>query len=282
MSSNTSEVFQYTGNGQRAPKDVVSVVFHPSVAKAEDRAFLFCKSLRQVVLNEGLETIGGCSFPKCETLERITLPSTVTEIGSNAFNCCSNLKEVVLNDGLETIGGYAFANCRSLESITLPSSVVEIGSMAFRNCFRLSEVVCSERLPEIKSFTFDGCLALERFTFPNISSRLDSIIQAGQVGVQNKIQQYMNRSIIEWRRGSTIYIPMEITRRDGWALVQQHVHQIIKWIKYYEMKEATTLFELALWKARIDLVDDTTPFDRDLCRVEVPGPVKDSILQCLL
>jgi len=45
------------------------------------------------------------------------------------------------------------------------------------------------------------------------------------------------------------------------------------------MKEATTLFELALWKTKIDQVGDIDPYDRDACRVEVPGPVKDSILQ---
>ena len=55
--------------------------------------------------------------------------------------------------------------------------------------------------------------------------------------------------------------------------MKQRVDQIVKWIKYDEMKEATTLFELALWKAKIDLVDET-PFERDACRVDVPGPVK--------
>ena len=54
-------------------------------------------------------------------------------------------------------------------------------------------------------------------------------------------------------------------------------------VKYYEMKEATTLFELALWKAKTNQVeDDIDPIDRDSFRVvEVPGPVKDAIMQYL-
>ena len=48
------------------------------------------------------------------------------------------------------------------------------------------------------------------------------------------------------------------------------------------MKEATTLFELALWKAKIDQVEDGIyEHGRDLCRVEVPGPVKDTIISFL-
>jgi len=132
---------------------------------------------------------------------------------------------------------------------------------------------------------------LERITFPNLSSRLEDIIQAGQVHIQNKIQRctHINRSYIEWRRGGTIYISADVARRicrrDEWYLVKrtkEQLHHIVNWIKYYEMKEATSLFELALWKSKIDQVDDDIcASDRDTCRIEVPGPVKDSILQYL-
>ena len=47
----------------------------------------------------------------------------------------------------------------------------------------------------------------------------------------------------------------------------------------YEMKERTTLLELALWKARIDQADDADDIKRDAYRIEVPGPVKNIILQ---
>ena len=52
-------------------------------------------------------------------------------------------------------------------------------------------------------------------------------------------------------------------------------------IRYYEMKEASTLFELALWKARIDDADISNTTNREACRVEVPGPVKDTLIHYL-
>jgi len=246
-------------------------------------AFNSCSNLKEVVLNEGLQKIGNISFPLCRSLESIAIPSTVTSISEDSFWGCNRLKEVILNDGLEKIERQAFSKCKSLESITLPSSLVEIGKEAFINCIRLRELVCSGGFPKIESSAFSGCSALYRITFPNLSSRLDNIIRAGQVDAQNMIQFYMNRGIIEWERGGTIYIPMEVTRsRDGLGIVQQHVRHIVNRIKYYEMKEATTLFGLALWKAKIDQVEDSTDsHDRDACRIEVPGPVKDTILQYL-
>lgn len=65
--------------------------------------------------------------------------------------------------------------------------------------------------------------------------------------------------------------------------MKQDINRLNKLIIYYEMKEATTLSELAFWKATID-TDDVivNPTSRCPChRIEVPGPVKDTILHYL-
>ena len=77
-------VFLYTGDECSVPEDVISVRF-----------------------KEGLQTIEDEAFRDCSSLESITLPSTVTEIGIYAFYGCSNLREVAFNDGLQTIGASA-------------------------------------------------------------------------------------------------------------------------------------------------------------------------------
>ena len=113
-----SAVFEYTGNGQSVPKNVVSVRFHPSVVSIDDGAFEYCCThLREVVLNDGLKNIGDNAFRGC-SLDSITIPSTVVEIGTDAFQNCGKLKEVVFNEGhfgLQSIGDRAFYDCRSLE-----------------------------------------------------------------------------------------------------------------------------------------------------------------------
>lgn len=62
MSNNTSdEVFQYTGS-ETVPKNVTIVHFHCSVVNLEDETFSVCTKLREVVLNNGLQTIGAGAF----------------------------------------------------------------------------------------------------------------------------------------------------------------------------------------------------------------------------
>ena len=62
MDNRETSVFEYTGVGCSVPKDITSVRF-----------------------NDGLQKIGTSTFIDCTSLESITLPPTVTEIGSESF-----------------------------------------------------------------------------------------------------------------------------------------------------------------------------------------------------
>ena len=90
-----------------------------------------CSTLVEVVLNDGLQRIGGSAFARCISLIRIDIPPSVTVIDDFAFSYCTALEEVVLHEGLKTIGGSAFIGCRSLIHIVIPRSVTAIGENAF-------------------------------------------------------------------------------------------------------------------------------------------------------
>ncbi|MGC7185986.1 leucine-rich repeat protein [Metamycoplasma hominis] len=64
---------------------------------------------------------------------KVTIPSSIKEIGDSAFLGCQNLKEVILNEELEKIGDYAFWDCSKLEEVVLNKSLKEIGDNAFEN-----------------------------------------------------------------------------------------------------------------------------------------------------
>ena len=93
-------------------------------------------------------------------------------------------------------------------------------------------------------------------------------------------------SEVKWRAGELV-IPTVRQRVGPLGRLQtiarvdkEKLSKVEGLISYYEIKEATTLFELALWKARIDQAVDEVDY-RDAHRIEVPGPVKDTILQYL-
>ena len=116
-------VFDYTGTEEREDitKEVTIVRFHSSVTEVRQNMFAECEQLNKVVLNEGLQKIGGGAFSYCSKLENINLPSSLIEIDSNVFEDCEELKKVVLNEGLQKIGYGSFYGCRKLEHITIPS-----------------------------------------------------------------------------------------------------------------------------------------------------------------
>jgi len=149
----------------------------------------------------------------------------------------------------------------------------------------LREVIIVNDKVQIGETSFVGCTSLERFKFPNLSTRLDNVIQAGQRDIETKLD---NIPAVEWRSGelSIPSVHQEIIDDDGWEEMsvevdEEKLDKVKGLIAYYEVKEATTLFELALWNAKMNQVHDTSLSNREPCRVEVPGPVKDTILQYL-
>ncbi|MCD8373140.1 MAG: leucine-rich repeat protein [Clostridia bacterium] len=75
------------------------------------------------------------------------IPTTLTTVkitgGSilyGAFYNCTKLTSVTLPSSVTSIGSYAFHGCTSFASITIPDSVTSIGNYAFYNCTALTEI----------------------------------------------------------------------------------------------------------------------------------------------
>ena len=116
------------------------------------------------------------AFMQNETLQKVTIPATVTEIGEMAFGMCMslqeiivadsntsfcvengilyninktrlltapiglNLTEIVIQNGVTQIDSGAFVYSMSLKSVTIPASVTQIGVMSFGMCIALEEI----------------------------------------------------------------------------------------------------------------------------------------------
>lgn len=53
------------------------------------------KYLKNITLNEGLESLGQASFSRCTNLERIDIPVSVEKLGYGVFSGCTSLKQIV-------------------------------------------------------------------------------------------------------------------------------------------------------------------------------------------
>lgn len=62
--------------------------------KISNMSFNGCENLTEVIIEEGVESIGGDCFTGCDNLEKVTIPSTVKKIDTNSFGLCGKLTDV--------------------------------------------------------------------------------------------------------------------------------------------------------------------------------------------
>ena len=119
---------------------------------------MFCESrFTEIIISEGVTSIGAQSFYQLSDVESIFLPSTITHIDYQAFLGCTgeltaycdipsavapeygaffraNFSRITLEDGVTSIGDYAFYQCSGVSSVTIANSVQSIGLEAFLGC----------------------------------------------------------------------------------------------------------------------------------------------------
>ena len=123
--------------------------------------FSIREQIENVVISEGITTIGKCAFYYCSSLTTITIPNSVTTIRGHAFSYCSSLTSITIPESVTSIGRLGFCSCSKLASIHIPKNVKEIGQRAFAGCSNLSTITVDENNEYFKSvdnvlFTKDG------------------------------------------------------------------------------------------------------------------------------
>ena len=99
--------------------------------------------ITEIVVNNGVNSIGKNAFYECRNLTSITIPGSVSSIGQSAFVNCSSLTSVTLPNSIISIGWGAFNGCTSLTSVTIPDGLTNLGHFAFANCSSLMSINAS-------------------------------------------------------------------------------------------------------------------------------------------
>jgi len=150
----------------------------------------------------------------------VTIPASVTTIGSQAFGVCSNLVALIVDGSnpnysstngvlfnknqtsliqypggktgiytilntITSITEYAFYNCSNLTGVTIPSSVTAIGAFGFSGCSGLTALTIPSLITSINYWAFSYCTGLQTLTIPNtVTSILDNAF-VGCTGLTN-------------------------------------------------------------------------------------------------
>ncbi|MBO5790808.1 MAG: leucine-rich repeat domain-containing protein, partial [Clostridia bacterium] len=145
-------------------------------------AFSGCVNISSVTIPSSVTTIGTQAFFGT-SLSSIIVPKNVISIGNGAFAGCANLASIAVEEGntsyksvdnnLYTISGnnllqYAVANSQT--TFTVPDGVVQISSYSFFGCLALESVTLAESVMGIGSYAFGGCENLTAVTFKHMSN----------------------------------------------------------------------------------------------------------------
>ena len=138
------------------------------------------QSIKKIVINEGITSIGICSFSGCSEAASVSLPSTVTSLGRYSFYSCSKLAEVNLPGGLTSVDAYAF-QFTGLTSVNIPASVKEIGEYAFGCCHGLTTVTFGKQssLTTIHNNAFNFSENLTTIDLPDTVTTFESEVFNG-------------------------------------------------------------------------------------------------------
>lgn len=180
---------------------LINVAIGSGAIELGAKAFYQCTGLTKVFLGSydrdaedelggsSLESIGNSAFNGCSSLKSITIPATVTTVGSYAFlgsglyqnasrevyagNWLVGCKDdggygsVTIREGTVGIANYAFYLCKTVTEVTIPDSVKTIGRSAFYDCTNLSKVRLPSNLEVIEDYTFYRCTALQLPVLPD-------------------------------------------------------------------------------------------------------------------
>ena len=193
----------------------------------------------------------------------------VIEVEEYAFHHCYALSDLEF-DKLEIIGDYAFYCCKSLRSINLPS-IRRVDRSAFSHCTALTDVMFGKDLERIEALALRGCTALRRIVIPlkdNLIidyysiSGCENLVRVDTLfgGIHETISSLHMES---WRDEMQQKIDginqalLNIPVNEKSEVIQQWITRVLGRMEHYKtehqiiLKEATTLLELALWKANL-------------------------------
>lgn len=202
--------------------------------------------ITQVVLHEGLETIGrnafnmGANTKRCMTvltlpnsltdigegafaweasLTEVTIPNKITQLNNAVFEHCG-LKSVVLPEGLKSIGDNVFTYC-NLEEINFPSTLETIGDKSFQ-ANNFTTIVLPDNIKEIGGNEFNSCGQLKSITFSAGLTELPLYVCTGcsvltEVNIPSTIKKIGGWAFSGCTLLSHVTIPESVTEIEGYT-----------------------------------------------------------------
>jgi hypothetical protein len=166
-------ITRYTGTG--GPVTIPSTTNGLPVTSIGDYAFLLRSSVTSITIPDSVTNIGTSAFYWCSGLTSVTIGTNVTSVGSYAFTDCTSLTAIAIPNSVTNIGSLTFDGCSSLTNVTLGNHLTSIGSSAFNSCTSLTAIAIPNSVVNIGSIAFNGCSSLATIAVDSLNSVFSSV-----------------------------------------------------------------------------------------------------------
>ena len=216
--------------------NITSVEFRPKMTEFTEYLCCDLSNLEEVILHEGIESIGSNAFWHCGKLKKINLPSTLKIVGDSAFEGCGSLTSIVLPEGIEEVhaqafgwtglteidlhnakgyGDDAFCYCEKLERVKLSPMAENVPQRMFIGCTSLKDVEMPSGVKYIGDRSFEDCFVLESIIFPTtlLDISYKAFIRTGlrEVVIPYGAKLISSEAFRECKNLEAVYIPETVT-----------------------------------------------------------------------
>lgn len=176
----TGATYDYTADNSVFGKnlDIKNIIVSNGITSLGDNLFYNCENAVAVDLPSTLTSIGASAFSQFKAmrtvsgLTAVTIPQTVTVIGRHAFEQ-NAITEIIIPANVKTWGDYAFSGCRKLTTARIECGL--IGSFAFSGCDLLDSLTISVNCKSFGSNILTYCEKLTAITYNGTKEQWNAI-----------------------------------------------------------------------------------------------------------
>ena len=154
---------------------------------------------------EGVDTVGDMAFAGNQSLQSLSMKSSVTRIEGRAFWNMTSLKEIRFSDNITSIDwneytsdGFvgALYGCENVEQIILPRHLRSLGGVAFGTCGKLKGLVLPANIKEFNTGAVYGCSNLEKITALNKDMKITG--ENSDISIRTKLCGYAGSTLAQF------------------------------------------------------------------------------------
>lgn len=228
---------------------VRTVIVPDTVFVIDTQAFNYCDYLESVIFSKssGLVSIKDYAFYNCKSIEAISIPASVREIGYMAFSTCPSISEITVDEGnVNYCSIYGVIYSRDMKVLVavppalrmaeeelshtiIPMGVEIIGAGAFANCKNLFDISIPDSVTTIEKAAFAYCNSLKQVSFGENSNltkigessfrecaSLEAISIPKNVSSIGRYALYCNNNLIKINYGGTTEAWERISKGEKW------------------------------------------------------------------